>query len=110
MGNRVAEMKTPGCGDIEGYCVYQSTSMACFTPIFHNQLAAELFALALDDIRLHWDEKPIAILAADVNEVILGEYGEKPEDHSLYYDTLSDPQNMDNLLQYLREHRRAVKS
>jgi hypothetical protein len=104
-------MKTPGCGDVEGYCVYQSTSMALFTPIFHNQLAAELFALALRDIFPNWSDVDCLQLASEVNAVILGEYGEKPEDHSLYYDTLVDPQNMDNLLHYLRAHRRAaVKS
>jgi hypothetical protein len=90
MGQRVAELKTPGCSDVDGYCVYQSTGMACFVPIFYNQLAAELFASTLQNIYPRWSDASQEELATSVNDYILGQFGERPEEHVKYMDTLSD--------------------
>jgi hypothetical protein len=104
MGQRVAEMKQPGEEYTVGWMVYQSTSGACFTPIFSNQLAAELFALALGDIFPCWDEDSEFILARQVNEVVREQFGDEPEEHPLYDDAI-DPQNLAHLLSDLRQYR-----
>lgn len=97
MGNRVAELKTPGCGDVEGYAVYQSTSMAMFTPIFRNQLAAELFASALYSRRGNWSESAISMLAVSVETFMIVEFSDPPQDDPNYDDYLADPEKQDEL-------------
>ena len=92
MGERVAELRMPGCGDVEGYCAYQSTSGVCFVPIFRNQLAAELFAATLRNISPRWSEVDQLQHAARVNEYLKACFGEHPADHPKYDDNLSDPQ------------------
>lgn len=105
MGNRVAELITPGTyGETLGFAVYQSTSGAMFAPIFHLQLSAELFALALRDIYPLWDDANLQILAGDVRAVITEEFGDEPERHPLIEDAL-DPQNLEGLLSDLRGYR-----
>jgi hypothetical protein len=110
MGQRVAEMKTPGCGDVEGYCVYQSTAMACFSPIFRNQLAAELFASTLPSIYPNWSDADQMELASRVNTYIRTCFGEEPEDHAAYNDHLCDDEAMSTLrTQFLSGWPKAVK-
>lgn len=102
MGQRVAELTTPGCAGTVGYIVYQSTAMACFTPIFGDQLAAELFASLLSDIYPDWSDKAQEKLSDRVNSFVRGKFGEAPEDHDDYLDFLCDDRKQKELLEELR--------
>lgn len=105
MGCRVAEIKTPGCREVEGYIVFQSTAMACFTPIFGDQLAAEIFATVLHDIHPHWDDASVEKLCTLVNAFLRGKLGEQPEEHDDYCDYLCDNERQADLVSQFRNYR-----
>lgn len=105
MGCRVAELRTPGCHDTVGYAVYQSTAMANFTPIFGDQLAAEIFATVLHDIRPNWDEASVEKLCTLVNAFLRGKLGEQPEEHDDYLDYLCDNERQADLVSQFRNYR-----
>ena len=105
MGNRVAELKQAGCSNTEGWIVFQSTAMACFTPIFGDQLAAEIFAQALHDIKPDWSDAAHEKLAGQVNAFITGKLGEDPEENDDYLDYLCDDDRQGDLLAQFRNYR-----
>ena len=92
MGNRVAKMEYPNEAypglDGIGYCVYQSTSMACFWPIFHNQLAAHCFAHVLNINYPNWSDKEQEEMADSVNAFISERFGDEPENNDAYHQAL----------------------
>lgn len=102
MGQRVAELRTPGSHDTVGYIVYQSTAMANFTPIFGDQLSAELFAFLLQDIYPNWDDKSQEDLCSRLTSFIRNKFTDSPDGHPDYEDYLFDNAKQAELLQEFR--------
>lgn len=103
MGNRVAEMKECGTEHVQ-WIVFQSTGMACFDPIFGNQLAATIFASSLHDIYPNWDAASQSRLEGRVNAFVRVTLGENPEEHELYFDYLNDQGQFEELLHQFRNY------
>jgi hypothetical protein len=108
MGNRVAEMTEPGCKDSIGWCVFQSCSMACFSPIFHDQLSAELFAQLLGDIYPLWNDSELECLQGVVVRVVQNHFGREPELNMRYQDYLANSVLTGNLLAEIRRQLRVA--
>lgn len=104
MGNRVAEIREGGCREISGWIVFQSTSQACFTPIFGDQLSAEIFAAALHDIYPNWTDQHQARLQGRVIAFMNITFGEDPEEHAEYLDFLCSSDRQAELLHAFRNY------